>query len=44
MKVYYIENDKTVPIFNGDFKECLEFYINNKAEYRKRNKYIQVGK
>ena len=44
MKVYYIENDKVVSIFNGNFKDCLNLYINNKAEYRNRNKYIQIGK
>lgn len=44
MKVYYIDNNKVISIFTGDFKECLNFYMNNKVEYRKRNKYIQVGK
>ena len=43
MKVYYIENDEVVIIFKGEFKDCLEFYMNNKSKYREHKKYITIG-
>lgn len=43
MKVYYIENDKAITIYKGEFKDCLEFYTNNKSKYRDNKKYLSIG-
>ena len=43
MKVYYMENDKAIVVYKGEFKSCLEFYINNKVKYKDNKKYISIG-
>lgn len=45
MMIYYIdkETQKTVPVYIGNYDECFDFYLNNKAKYREEGIYLGLG-
>ena len=29
-------------VYKGSYDECLKFYINNKSNYRKKNRFLEL--